>query len=138
MAPPSKPLLIFIAETLCCRSFTTHGRCSRRRNSSRAVAVRYATIEIAKGLNRAGSGSIISAMAEHPSDYFDHVNNVALDPPRPLLVDHRGAIDRPSSRARQRETFEANKLKKRLRRLVGQAIADFHLIEPGDRVMVCV
>lgn len=34
--------------------------------------------------------------------------------------------------------FELGKLKKRLRRLVGQAIADFAMIEPGDHVMVCV
>jgi tRNA 2-thiocytidine biosynthesis protein TtcA len=34
--------------------------------------------------------------------------------------------------------FEANKLHKRLRRQVGQAIADFGLIEAGDRVMVCL
>jgi tRNA 2-thiocytidine biosynthesis protein TtcA len=34
--------------------------------------------------------------------------------------------------------FEANKLQKRLRRLAGQAIGDFGLIEPGDRVMVCL
>src|SRR5512144_2560437 len=34
--------------------------------------------------------------------------------------------------------FEANKLRKRLRRLVGEAIGDYALIEPGDRVMVCV
>ena len=34
--------------------------------------------------------------------------------------------------------FEANKLKKRLRRQVGEAIGDFGLIEPGDRVMVAV
>jgi tRNA 2-thiocytidine biosynthesis protein TtcA len=34
--------------------------------------------------------------------------------------------------------FEANKLAKRLRREVGQAIADFAMIEDGDRVMVCL
>jgi len=34
--------------------------------------------------------------------------------------------------------FEANKLAKRLRRHVGQAIADFNMIEAGDRVMVCL
>ena len=34
--------------------------------------------------------------------------------------------------------FEANKLSKRLHRLVGQAIGDFNMIEPGDKVMVCV
>lgn len=33
---------------------------------------------------------------------------------------------------------EARKLEKRLVRQVSQAIADFHLIEDGDRVMVCV
>ena len=44
----------------------------------------------------------------------------------------------PASRAAQRAEFEANKLRKRLRRLVGQAIADFAMIEDGDRVMVCL
>jgi tRNA 2-thiocytidine biosynthesis protein TtcA len=44
----------------------------------------------------------------------------------------------PSAREALRADFEANKLKKRLRRLVGQAIADFAMIEAGDRVMVCL
>ncbi len=34
--------------------------------------------------------------------------------------------------------FETNKLKRRLRRQVGQAIADYGMIEDGDRVMVCL
>ena len=34
--------------------------------------------------------------------------------------------------------YEANKLRKRLRRQVGEAIADYGLIEAGDRVMVCL
>jgi tRNA 2-thiocytidine biosynthesis protein TtcA len=34
--------------------------------------------------------------------------------------------------------YEASKLAKRLRRQVGQAIADFRMIEEGDRVMVCL
>jgi tRNA 2-thiocytidine biosynthesis protein TtcA len=34
--------------------------------------------------------------------------------------------------------FERNKLHKRLMRLTGQAIIDFNMIEPGDRVMVCL
>jgi tRNA 2-thiocytidine biosynthesis protein TtcA len=38
----------------------------------------------------------------------------------------------------RRAQFEANKLKKRLRRLVGEAIGDFAMIEPGDRVMACL
>src|SRR5215210_6648698 len=38
----------------------------------------------------------------------------------------------------QKQQYEDNKLQKRLRRLAGQAIADFDMIEPGDRVMVCL
>jgi tRNA 2-thiocytidine biosynthesis protein TtcA len=38
----------------------------------------------------------------------------------------------------QKRIYESNKLQKRLRRLVGQAIADFDMINPGDRVMVCL
>ena len=34
--------------------------------------------------------------------------------------------------------FEVQKLRKRLRRLVGQAIADYAMIAPHDRVMVCL
>ena len=35
-------------------------------------------------------------------------------------------------------SHDVNKLAKRLRRQVGQAIADFNMIEDGDRVMVCL
>jgi tRNA 2-thiocytidine biosynthesis protein TtcA len=38
----------------------------------------------------------------------------------------------------RRANYEQNKLAKRLRRQAGEAIADFNLIEEGDRVMVCV
>jgi tRNA 2-thiocytidine biosynthesis protein TtcA len=39
--------------------------------------------------------------------------------------------------ARKRE-IDSNKLAKRLRRQVGQAIADYNMIEDGDRIMVCL
>src|SRR2546429_1090163 len=38
----------------------------------------------------------------------------------------------------RKSEFETNKLKKRLRRQVGEAIHDFAMIEAGDRVMVCL
>jgi tRNA 2-thiocytidine biosynthesis protein TtcA len=40
--------------------------------------------------------------------------------------------------ARPKEVYEANKLAKRLRRLVGQAIGDYGMIGAGDKVMVCL
>ena len=43
----------------------------------------------------------------------------------------------PQPRAR-RDAHEANRLAKRLRHQVGRAIADFGMIEDGDRVMVCL
>lgn len=36
------------------------------------------------------------------------------------------------------EKLEANKLHKRLRRNVGKAVADYRMIEAGDRIMVCL
>jgi len=38
----------------------------------------------------------------------------------------------------RRQAFEDNKLAKRLRRLVGEAIVDYDMIREGDRVMVCL
>ena len=37
-----------------------------------------------------------------------------------------------------KQVYEANKLAKRLRRLVGQAIGDYGMIVEGDKVMVCL
>ena len=44
----------------------------------------------------------------------------------------------PAARDTRRDDFESDKLAKRLRRLTGQAIADFSMIEAGDKVMVCL
>lgn len=42
----------------------------------------------------------------------------------------------PPTERRERQEF--NKLQKRLRRQVGNAIADYKMIEPGDKIMVCL
>ena len=43
-----------------------------------------------------------------------------------------------TTRDPRKAEFELGKLRKRLRRLVGQAIADYAMIDAGDRVMVCL
>ena len=44
----------------------------------------------------------------------------------------------PRSNKERKGVYESNKLAKRLRRLVGQAIADYDMIRDGDKVMVCL
>jgi len=47
-------------------------------------------------------------------------------------------MNAPDHKQLAKQRLEANKLEKRLCRLAGQAIADFNMIEAGDRVMVCL
>jgi tRNA 2-thiocytidine biosynthesis protein TtcA len=48
------------------------------------------------------------------------------------------ACRNPMTDSSKKEKTEFNKLQKRLRRLTGEAIADYNMIEAGDRVMVCL
>ena len=56
--------------------------------------------------------------------------NLASSPPGPSIAAAR--------RDPRKDAFETNKLRKRLRRLVGEAVGDYAMIEDGDRVMVCL
>ena len=55
---------------------------------------------------------------------------------RPVPAAPAGDARRP--RDPRKAEFEANKLTRRLQRLTGEAIADYAMIEAGDRVMVCL
>ena len=47
-------------------------------------------------------------------------------------------VNEPAGAAAASSSISLNKLQKRLRRNVGRAIEDYHMIEQGDRVMVCL
>lgn len=46
--------------------------------------------------------------------------------------------EHPDDERSRKRQYNINKLIKRLRRQVGQAVTDFNMIDPGDRVMVCL
>lgn len=46
--------------------------------------------------------------------------------------------DSATTQLGEKQRYEFNKLQKRLRRLTGEAIADFGMIEAGDKIMVCL
>ncbi|MEO8306200.1 MAG: tRNA 2-thiocytidine(32) synthetase TtcA [Betaproteobacteria bacterium] len=66
-------------------------------------------------------------------DEFTRIDAPLAAPPARAPI--RPAVSRPDPRKAE---FEANKLQKRLRRQVGEAIGEYALIAPNDRVMVCV
>ncbi len=70
----------------------------------------------------------------HPHDISGSAQSIGVAAALPLQV---GPGADGAVRA-QKQVYESNKLAKRLRRLVGAAIADFSMIESGDRVMVCL
>ncbi len=55
-----------------------------------------------------------------------------------MLEEAQAQAQATARKAAAKVEFENNKLSKRLHRQVGQAIADFNMIEPGDKVMVCL
>ncbi len=63
-----------------------------------------------------------------------------MDDPTRATATHPSTSTRTTAAHRdpRKAVFEANKLKKRLRRQVGEAIGAFGLIAPHDRVMVCM
>jgi tRNA 2-thiocytidine biosynthesis protein TtcA len=86
-------------------------------------------------------------MSAAPDTVFDTVSDTLLTEavPRPRADEVRRpppagveSSGQAASTQERRRRFEATKLSKRLHRQVGQAIRAFNMIEPGDKVMVCV
>ncbi|MFZ5602098.1 MAG: tRNA 2-thiocytidine(32) synthetase TtcA [Pseudomonadota bacterium] len=68
---------------------------------------------------------LLQAGEEADAEGDDEVDDSAVDDTSPVAI------------AKKAKT-NFNKLQKRLRREVGQAIADFNMIEEGDKIMVCL
>ena len=59
-----------------------------------------------------------------------------IDPADMVAADLAAADNAPTKEDAKRQRL--NKLQKRLRRLTGQAIEDFNMIQEGDKIMVCL
>ena len=62
----------------------------------------------------------------------------SLDDQSDAQTANLAALKDQTQKQRDKFEFEANKAGKRIRRLTGQAIADYAMIEANDRVMVCL
>ncbi len=61
-----------------------------------------------------------------------------MSQPANSVQEHTPNIVRGPASDPRKAAYNRNKLIKRLRRLTGQAISDYNMIEAGDRVMVCL
>jgi tRNA 2-thiocytidine biosynthesis protein TtcA len=76
-------------------------------------------------------------MRPRPVELARAMPDTSASASRPVPTAEAAAL--PATRGDPRKAeFEANKLRKRLRRQVGEAIGAYALVEPHDRVMVCV
>ncbi len=72
---------------------------------------------------------------------FVEILSPAVNQPAAHQTEEMHAVARPALSKQEnlkKNKTEFNKLQKRLRRLVGEAIADYNMIEDGDKVMVCL
>src|SRR5512143_4124927 len=93
-------------------------------------------IEAYRRAGRCRQGGGISHRCRPLRDRTDH-----RDRRRPQRNDRMkmvSAVKITTDTIKRKEVYEANKLAKRLRRLVGQAISDYAMIAEGDKVMVCL
>lgn len=81
---------------------------------------------------KAADRALAPAASDHP--FLKALDTPADEPP----TTGSEAPARPMRRDTRKEDHENNKLSKRLYRLAGQAIADYDMIGPDDRIMVCL